>query len=346
MAANTVRVAFLGPLASFSHQAALETFGPTATLLPQPSFPDALSSVQSNTTDYAILPFENSTNGAVVQAFDLLADREGKYPDITVCGEHYLTVHQCLLVKKGYIYEKGAYHKYTPIKKLYTHPQAWGQCETFLTAHFKGIERQDSSSTSKAAETVAKEEDGYTSAAIASKFAAELHGLDVLDEDIEDKEGNTTRFLVVGNRRGEAGGRMEEVRVGRSGGDSTTTTPTTPTAGIIGESGEQGSIHDQQQQQPQKPKQPKQKTLISFMVEHGVPGALANALTTFQRHGMNLTSINSRPSGVQPWQYIFFIECERDPGLHGGEVIEEVMRDLRGVTEACRYLGSWRDQLG
>ncbi|PGG98981.1 prephenate dehydratase [Blastomyces parvus] len=101
-----LRVTFLGPLASFSHQAALDLFptvSPTTTrsitLLPKPSFADAFAAIQSTEADYAVIPFENSTNGSVVQTLDLLADRDGRYNDIVVCGEYYLTVHHCLLVR-------------------------------------------------------------------------------------------------------------------------------------------------------------------------------------------------------------------------------------------------------
>ncbi|KAI5289279.1 prephenate dehydratase, partial [Ascosphaera acerosa] len=74
---------------------------PACTLLPQPSFPDALAALQARAVDYAVIPFENSTNGSVVQVLDLLANRSGAYPDLLVCSEHYLAVHQCLLMRRA-----------------------------------------------------------------------------------------------------------------------------------------------------------------------------------------------------------------------------------------------------
>lgn len=288
-------------------------------MLPQPSFHDAFTALQSNKTDFAAIPLENSSNGAVVQTLDLLADRQGLYHDVTVCGEYYLPVHHCLLVKKGD--EGGSSEppadittdpRYKAITKLYTHPQAWGQCETFLSRYFKGVERQDVSSTSKAADIVAHEQTN-SGAAIASKFAAEHHNLDILARDIEDDSENTTRFLLFRNK------------------------VATSTA-VCG------------QEPPEREKRNKRKTLISFMIDHNSPGALADALVIFKKHGMNLTTINSRPGGVHPWQYIFFVECQRLSSTHddsdSDEKVAKLLEDLKSVTKAQRHLGSWHDMLG
>ncbi|PLB51792.1 chorismate mutase/prephenate dehydratase [Aspergillus steynii IBT 23096] len=294
-----ITVTFLGPAASFSHQAAVESFGTSVELLARPSFPDAFASVQHQEVDYAIVPFENSSNGSVVQTLDLLADPAGSYPDVRVCGEHYLSVHHCLLARHGQ-------HDLNSINKLYTHPQAWGQCERFLSEHFKGVERQDVSSTSKAAEIVANET-AERSAAIASRFAAEHHGLDIIEENIEDKDNNTTRFLVLRNQNSERTTRLpfEKVKV------------------------------------PPTPSPTARKTLISFTVHQNAPGALADALLIFKNHGMNLTSINSRPSQRTPWQYVFLVECQMAPAYDGKEAVAEILAGLKDATENSRHLGTW-----
>ncbi|WEW56281.1 prephenate dehydratase [Emydomyces testavorans] len=317
--ASKPQVAFLGPLGSFSHEAAAAAFNSQATLLPQSSFQDAFAALQSNKSDFAVIPLENSSNGAVVQTLDLLADRRELYGDITVCGEYYLPVHHCLLVKKDPSHENSPRPpedistdpRYKSITKLYTHPQAWGQCEIFLQKHFKGVERQDVSSTSKAAEIVLHETDHH-SAAIANKFAAEYHNLDVLAQNIEDNPENTTRFLILRNRKSER------------------------TAAC----GQRTSADDRPESKT------KRKTLISFMIDHNSPGALADALVIFKRYGMNLTTINSRPGGARPWQYIFFVECQGLYDGHGDQTVDKIMVDLRKVTEACRHLGSWNDMVG
>ncbi|KAF3391446.1 hypothetical protein F1880_007576 [Penicillium rolfsii] len=305
MPADRLKVAFLGPPASFSHQAAAESFEKTdAELVPHVSFADAFTAVQQKAADYAVIPFENSTNGSVVQTLDLLADRSALYTEVEVCGEYYLTVHHCLLVRKG-TYPSGWAGYDGSITKLYTHPQAWGQCENLLSQHFKDVERQDVSSTSKAAEIVSRET-GEQAAAIASKFAAEYHGVDVLKENIEDRADNTTRFLILRNTQVEHTAQLEFQQV------STSTT---------------------------------RKTLISFAIDHSSPGALANALLIFKAHGLNLTSINTRPSLKRAWQYIFFVECGRTPSHENKEAVLGALDDLRHETEFVRDWGSWKDQL-
>ncbi|KAJ5263761.1 hypothetical protein N7478_011366 [Penicillium angulare] len=312
---DRLRVVFLGPLASFSHQAASESFGKKAAdLLPHVSFADAFAAVQSQEADYAVIPCENSTNGSVVQTLDLLADRNDLYKDVKVCGEYYLTVHHCLLVHKG-SYPSGWSGYDGSITKLYTHPQAWGQCEVVLSKYFKGVERQDVSSTSKGAEIVSKEPT-EKSAAIASRFAAEYHGVDVLKENIEDRADNTTRFLILRNVLAKRTAQYDLEQ------------PEAPTS-------QEKPVHEDTH-----------KTLVSFSIDHSLPGALANALLIFKKHGLNLTSINTRPSLKRAWQYIFFVECGRTPSDENKDAVVKALTDLRVVTEYCRDLGTWKDQLG
>ncbi|KAJ5641558.1 hypothetical protein N7490_005558 [Penicillium lividum] len=309
-----LRVAFLGPLASFSHQATSEAFGKiSASLLPYLSFAEAFAAVQNQEADYAVIPCENSTNGSVVQTLDLLADRNDQYKDVKVCGEYYLTVHHCLLVHKG-SHPSGWPAYDGSITKLYTHPQAWGQCEKFLSQYFKGVERQDVSSTSKGAEIVSKEPTENT-AAIASRFAAEFHGVDMLKENIEDRADNTTRFLILRNILSQ---RTAEFDLEQ---------PKAPTS-------VERPVHENTH-----------KTLISFSIDHSSPGALANALLIFKNHGLNLTTINTRPSLKQAWQYIFFVECGRTPTEENKDAVVKALQDLQKVTESCRDLGTWKDQL-
>ncbi|KAI9371119.1 Prephenate dehydratase-domain-containing protein [Aspergillus egyptiacus] len=307
---SPLKVTFLGPAASFSHQAAIETFGNSAELIPCLSFADAIAAVQNQAADYAVVPFENSTNGSVVQTLDLLVGRSGAYDDVKVCNEYYLTVHHCLLARKGVV--QAAQSDYTSIVKLYTHPQAWGQCEKFLRENFKGIERQDVSSTSKAGETVLTTTTEIN-AAIASRFAGEYYGLEILEENIEDKGNNTTRFLVMRNVKSE---HTKQTSFGPA---------------------ETSVVHSQPLTSSRT-----RKTLISFMVRQDAPGALADALLIFKEFGMNLTSINTRPSQVKAWKYVFLVESETDQNQ--GRV-SDVMGALRRVTDNCRHLGTWANQL-
>ncbi|EFR01116.1 P-protein [Nannizzia gypsea CBS 118893] len=303
-------IAFLGPLGSFSHQAAIECFGlSNNTLKAEVSFNDAFSAVQSQEADYAIIPLENSSNGAVVQTLDLLADRESLYPDITVSAEYYLSVHHCLLMKKAQDGQGNSSETTPEVSKFYSHPQVWGQCTKFLSA-YGGVEKQDASSTSKAAEIVSKDNDPK-SAAIGSELAGTISGLEVVKANIEDDPSNATRFLVLENLRSN---RTQPLK---SAGES---------------------------QACSKPGS-KCKSLISFMVDHTSPGALADALHVFKKYGLDLTSINSRPGGVKAWQYVFLVECQRIYGVHDDHVVDKVIHELQKITQTCRNLGSWEDQL-
>lgn len=275
--------------------------------------------VQSGAADLGVVPFENSSNGAVIFTLDLLADRQSLYKDLSVCREAYLDVSHYLLGHKAPTPDScGTSGSSTPtprapgvltprskpltsikhIQRIYTHPQAFGQCEIFLGAYLKGIERIDVSSTSKAAEIVKADTTG-TSAAIASSLAREIHGLDVLGESIEDREDNKTRFFVL--RKGV----------------------------------------NEQTKHTEGPA----KSLISFTVDHRSPGALADILECFRHNKLNLTSINSRPSRVIPFQYIFFVEFEgsllRDPEGRVQAALDEVKKH----ANSWRWLGSWIDQL-
>lgn len=206
------------------------------------------------------------------------------------------------------------------VRKLYSHPQAWGQCKTFLSCHLKGIERQDVSSTSRAAELVAADTTG-TTAAISSGIAAKMHNVGFLAKDIEDESDNATRFLIL--RKTGRGG----VEEGEGGGREGVATAADDAEEVVG--GGDGVLPDF-------------KSLLSFTVSHTDPGALADALAVFKRHGLNLTSINPRPSGEGPWHYMFFVEFQ---GKRGQETVDLALEDLSRVVRAWRWLGSWENAL-
>ncbi|KAI5801617.1 Prephenate dehydratase-domain-containing protein [Peziza echinospora] len=192
-------VAFLGPRSTYTHQAALEYFDAKKhSFVPQVTIADVFNAVQSRACTYGVVPFENSTNGSVVFTLDLFCDRDNKFPDVHVMGETYVDVHHCLLghpTTTTTTTDPSSPPNFSHVKKIYSHPQAFGQCERFLTQHLRGVERVDVSSTSKAAELASLEPN--TTVAIASRAAAAAHGVAVLAADIEDSHDNTTRFLVI-----------------------------------------------------------------------------------------------------------------------------------------------------
>lgn len=284
-------------------------------LLPYSTFLDIFLAVQSSDVAYAVLPVENSTNGSVVQALDLLADVHHEFKDVKVCDETYVAIHHYLLTggnKSGSLdlstnstgsADASLQDRFSRITKLYTHPQAWDQCRTFLHKYFNKTERQDVSSTSRAAELVAQDPEPGTSAAIASRFASETHGCHILAEQIEDLNDNTTRFLILNKEMPGSEAILSAVR------------PITQTA-VPNTS---------------------YKTLITLQIPYPKPGALANALLVFKTHRFNLTSINSRPSRQRPWHYVFLVECDAPPGLD----LQNALRELESVTMDLRWMGTW-----
>lgn len=319
--------------------------------------------VQDGNVTAGVVPFENSSNGSVVFALDDLADREGRYQDISVVGEIYVDVHHCLLGHKaaeGGSNNGSGVSTPTPtdpqpsrprakplgdlshIERLYSHPQAFGQCTAFISAYLKGVEVFEVSSTSKAAEIVSRDKSG-TWAAISSELAAGLTGLDFLAKSIEDRSDNTTRFLVISKTR--------------SSSSNTTASPPTPSASQPNPAAVDEWVSKQRrrrQQQQQKTPTPtptpadaasdagsNTKSLVSFTVPHDSPGALAEVLSCFRAFNLNLTSINSRPSLEKPFQYIFFIEFEghrnRDPEGRVRGALDKIDK----VAASWRWLGSW-----
>ncbi|KAI9747461.1 MAG: hypothetical protein M1815_004171 [Lichina confinis] len=212
-------VAFLGPLWSHSHQAALRHFEPDQhEFHSQTTFQDVFEMVQSSRIDYGLVPFENSTHGVVEGTLDLFADRHGSYPNVTVSGESYFEVHHFLLGHasgtpvppsptnpvtatsipgnpSSTIPLSKPLTSLSHIRHVYSHPQALGQCKHFLSTFLRHAEQHEVSSTSKAAQDVARGPPDC--AAISSQGAATALHLDILAEDVEDGEDNTTRFFSL-----------------------------------------------------------------------------------------------------------------------------------------------------
>lgn len=187
------------------------------------------------------------------------------------------------------------------VKRVYSHPQAFGQCNKFLSTYLKGAERFEVSSTSKAAELVSQDPSG-ASAAISSQLAGELCGLDALAESIEDRDDNTTRFLIIGiEDRLPAEYPVKHKPEDKSG----------------------------------------TKSLVSFTVPHRAPGALAAVLGCFEQFQLDLTSINSRPSLLQPFQYIIFVEFEGSKLDDPDNRVAGALDKIGSVAQSWRWFGSW-----
>ncbi|MFN3396526.1 MAG: prephenate dehydratase [Thermodesulfovibrionales bacterium] len=185
-----LKVACLGPLATFTHLAAMRYFGSSASFLPVESIKNVFDSVYSGQAEYGVVPIENSNEGVVSYTLDMFMDY-----DLKISGEIMLKVTHNLLSKSG---EKSR------IKKIYSHPQATAQCRKWLERNMPGIPIHDATSTAKAAEIASMEDDA---AAIASELAARIYDLRFVERNIEDFKDNYTRFLIIGKETSKRTGK-------------------------------------------------------------------------------------------------------------------------------------------
>jgi len=176
-------VAYLGPEGTFSEMAMFKQFGHGAQGLPVASIDEVFRSVESRASHNAVVPVENSTEGAIGRTLDLLLTTPLK-----ICGEVVLRVRQNLIAKHG----ERSISSYT---RVYSHPQSLGQCHAWLMQNLPGAERAPVSSNAEAARR-AGEETG--ACAIGPELAAERYGLALVARGIEDDPRNMTRFLVLG----------------------------------------------------------------------------------------------------------------------------------------------------
>lgn len=185
-----IKVAFQGEPGAYSEQALREAM-PGAESVPAPVLRDVFELLAGAEVELAVVPIENSQAGSINETYDLLLEHSDT---LRVRAEHELRVRHCLLATPGS--ELGR------IRRAYSHPQALAQ--TALWLRDRGIQAVAYHDTAGAARWVAEDADPET-AAVASSTAAEVYGLDVLAESIEDNKTNRTRFLVVGRTPVPAG---------------------------------------------------------------------------------------------------------------------------------------------
>jgi len=174
-----LRIGYLGPAGSFSHTAAMLKFGQSVEYEPLTDIVSIFDEVSKGHCNLGIVPIENTTGGGVIETLDALIDS-----DVKVCAEVLMAIHHSLLA--------GCSLK--EIEKIYSKPEVFAQCRKWLSATFKDAQTISVASTAKAAQMAAQEPNA---AAIGSKVAAELYGLKVVCENIEDITNNVTRFLVI-----------------------------------------------------------------------------------------------------------------------------------------------------
>lgn len=179
MLEKPLRIGYLGPGGSFSHAAALLKFGQSVDYEPVADIRSIFSEISKGHCDLGLVPIENSSGGGVIETFDALIET-----DVKICAEVLMSIHHNLL----------ANCPLDKVEKVYSKPEAFSQCRNWLTATFKEAKTIPVASTARAAQ-MAAEEPG--AAAIGSRVASELYGLNVVCENIEDFGNNVTRFLVL-----------------------------------------------------------------------------------------------------------------------------------------------------
>jgi chorismate mutase / prephenate dehydratase len=179
---KSMKVAYLGPEATFTHQAAIQRFGSSLRYSPQKTIADVFTEVSKNRAEYGVVPVENSTEGVVTHTLDMFVDS-----DLKVVAQLVLPVQHCLLSN----------WRRSEIKILFAHPQALGQCRVWLQNNLSRVEIIETSSNARSAELAAKQKG---TAAIAGILAAEKYKLDVIEYDIQDNAYNATRFIVLGRQ--------------------------------------------------------------------------------------------------------------------------------------------------
>jgi len=263
-------VAYWGPPATNTHLASIRKFGSSTTFVPADTISDVFEEVQKKHVDFGVVPIENSIEGIVTHSLDMFLRS-----DLKICAEVYLPIRHCLLSCADDLGQ---------VQKIYSIPVATAQCRQWLTTHMKGVEMVDASTTAKAALQAAKDP---PSGAIAGELAAEMYGLNILADHIEDNPGNRTRFLAVGY-----------LEPSPSGSD---------------------------------------KTSIVFSVPHR-SGSLFKALEVFFEHGINLTLIESRPTKLLPWEYVFYVDAQ---GHQRDEKLSNAIDCLRDRASFVSVLGSY-----
>ncbi|MFH1283525.1 MAG: prephenate dehydratase [bacterium] len=261
---KVLKIAYFGPEATYTHQAAIKNFGRRADYVNCNGIADVFEEVEKSGADYGVVPIENSTEGMVYHTLDMFKDS-----DLRIVMEINMPIHHYLLSKQDSIKK---------LKKMYYHPQAYGQCSGWIKKNLQNIEMCESSSTADAARQCSK---NISACAIASKVAAILYGLNILEGPIEDYKQNVTRFLVIGKQI-----------PGCSGND---------------------------------------KTSVMFSIKDRV-GALHDMLVPFKKHSINLTKIESRPTKIKAWNYIFYVDFL-------GHICEaRVQKALRLLETKCSFL--------
>ena len=267
-----LKVAYLGPEGTFTQTAVFKHFGHSVRALPLASIDEIFQEVESASADLGVVPVENSTEGTVNHTVDRFIASPLK-----ICGEVELRIQQKLL---------GKMRALDAVARVVAHPQSLAQCRVWLTEYLPGVEQIPASSNAEGARR-ARDEQG--TACIAGEAAADVYGLNVIIDNIEDRPDNTTRFLVIGREL-----------LAPSGSDKT--------------------------------------SLLLSARDTDAPGALYDLLAPLAKHQISMTRIESRPSRLRKWHYVFFVDLL---GHAEDEKLRPALAELRDKASLFRILGSY-----
>ncbi|EAG6803794.1 prephenate dehydratase, partial [Listeria monocytogenes] len=183
-----MKIAYLGPAASFTHSAAAKAF-PKEEMIAKSTIPDCIMAIEKEDVDVAVVPIENTIEGSVNITLDYLFH----FSSVPVVAEIVLPIAQHLMVHPAHV------SAWKSVQKVMSHPQALAQCHTFLQAELYGVEREVTPSTAYASKWVSNNPTELV-AAIAPRMAANEYGLEIVKENAQDLELNQTRFFVLSRK--------------------------------------------------------------------------------------------------------------------------------------------------
>lgn len=193
---HPLRIGYLGPQGSFSHQAATKHFGSSVSFEDMHEIAGVFTEVVRGHCHYGIVPIENSTGGGVVETLDAFREHGEK---LSIYAEVLIAVHHSLL----------ANCEPREVRRIHSKPEVFSQCRRWLSIQFPTAELIPAASTARAVQTAKAEtllEPGRGSAAIASVLAGQIHGVNTIFEDIEDDPNNITRFCIIAKQKAEPSG--------------------------------------------------------------------------------------------------------------------------------------------
>ena len=323
-----MRIGFLGPPGTVSHEA-LGPADPATELVPQPSLHAAVLAVHEGVVDRALVPIENSLEGAVNATLDTLALAT---EDVVIVGERLHPVHHSLLA--------AAPVELARIRTVISHPQASAQCARFLREQLPGAAVVPADSTADAVRRVGAKASDATAAALGTRLAARLYGCVVLREDVEDSAGNETRFVWLARAEGSGLGFRPPV-AGNPTRRPAESVFRPPVAGNPtrrpAESVFRPPVAGNPTRRPAGDVTCK-TALLFWGAGSAGPGWLVRCLAEFASRDVNLTRIESRPRRQGIGEYIFFLDLA---GSEADAAVADAIAGLRSHAEVVRVLGSF-----